>query len=224
MKHGLAVLLIVVFAPALFASGGGSMSSPPPSVQSRSPHDQAVDDYNGGERRLEKLTKMHEEMRAQTDPQRAAALQKKITRGLEAAQGDFERAIKNDPNLFQAYSELGFTLRKLGKYNESLDAYNKALEIQPGFSPAVEYRAEAYLGLNQLDEVKKAYTELFAGDRPRADILMVSMKSWINDRRTNANGLDTQNLDEFSKWVDQRQTIAGQTSSLTTSSPNFRSW
>lgn len=224
MKHGLAVLLIVVFGPALFASSGGSMSSPPPSGQSRSPHDQAVDYYNGGERRLEKLTKMHEEMKAQTDPQRAAALQQKITRGLEAAQGDFERAVKNDANLFQAYSELGFTLRKLGKYTESLDAYNKALEIQPGFSPAVEYRAEAYLGLNQLDEVKKAYTELFAGDRPRADILMVSMTSWIIDRRTNANGLDTQKLDEFSKWVDQRQTIAGQTSSLTTSSPNFRSW
>jgi tetratricopeptide (TPR) repeat protein len=224
MKQGFAVLLIVLVAPALFASGAGSMSSPPPSGQSRSPHDQAADYYNGGERRLEKLTKMHEEMKAQTDPQKAAALQQKITKGLEAAQGDFERAIKNDPNLFQAYSELGFTLRKLGEYPRSLDAYNKALEIQPGFSPAVEYRAEAYLGLNQLDEVKKAYTELFAGDRPRADILMVSMKSWINDRRTNANGLDTQKLDEFSKWVDQRQTIAGQTSSLTTSSPNFRSW
>ena len=224
MKHGLAVLLIVVFAPALFASGAGSMPSPPPSGQSRSPHDQAVDSYNGGERRLEKLTKMHAEMKAQTDPQKAAALQQKITKGLEAAQGDFERAVKNDPNLFQAYSELGFTLRKLGKYPQSLDAYNKALEIQPGFSPAVEYRAEAYLGLNQLDEVKKAYTELFAGDRPRADILMVSMKSWINDRRTNTNGLDAQKLDEFSKWVDQRQTIADQTSSLTTSSPNFRSW
>ena len=224
MKHGLAVLLIVVFAPALFASGAGSMSTPPPSVQSRSPHDMAVDFYNGGERRLEKLTKMHEEMKAQTDPQRVASLQQKISKGLEAAQGDFERAVKNDPNLFQAYSELGFTLRKLGKYNESLDAYNKALEIEPGFSPAIEYRAEAYLGLNQLDEAKKAYTDLFAGDRPRADILMVSMKSFINDRRANANGLDAQKVDEFSKWVDQRQTIAGQTSSLTTSSPNFRSW
>jgi tetratricopeptide (TPR) repeat protein len=224
MKRLLAVLLIVVFAPALFAAGAGSMSTPPPSVQSRSPHDMAVDFYNGGERRLEKLTKMHEEMKAQTDPQRAASLQQKISKGLEAAQGDFERAVKNDPNLFQAYSELGFTLRKLGKYNESLDAYNKALEIEPGFSPAIEYRAEAYLGLNQLDEAKKAYTDLFAGDRPRADILMVSMTSWINDRRTNANGLDAQKLDEFSKWVDQRQTIAGQTSSLTNSAPNFRSW
>ena len=220
MKHGVAVLLIVVSAPALFAAGAGSV----PSGQSRSPHDQAVDFYNGGERRLEKLTKMHEEMKAQTDSQKAAAMQQKITRGLEAAQGDFERAIKNDPNLFQAYSELGFTLRKLGKYPESLDAYNKALEIQPGFSPAVEYRAEAYLGLNQLDEVKNAYTELFAGDRPRADILMVSMKSWINDRRTNANGLEPQKLDDFSKWVEQRQTIAGQTSSLTASASNFRSW
>jgi tetratricopeptide (TPR) repeat protein len=193
-------------------------------MQSRSPHDQAVEYYNGGERRLEKLTKLHDEMKAATDPQKAASLQQKITKGLEGAAKDFQRAIENDPNLYQAYSELGFTLRKLGKYDDSLSAYNKALEIQPGFSPAIEYRAEAYLGLNNVDEVKKAYTDLFAGDRPRADILMVSMKSWIADRRTNANGLDTTKLDDFAKWVAQRETIAGQTSSLTNATPNFRSW
>jgi tetratricopeptide (TPR) repeat protein len=184
----------------------------------------AVDFYNGAERRLEKLTKIHEEMKGAKDAQTAANLQQKINKGLEAAAADFQRAVKNDPNLYQAYSELGFTLRKLGKYNESLDAYNKALEIEPGFSPAIEYRAEAFLGLNQLDEVKKAYTALFGGDRPRADILMVSMKSWITERRANANGLEAQKLDEFAKWVEQRETIAGQTSSLTQATANFRSW
>ncbi|HEY3057062.1 MAG TPA: tetratricopeptide repeat protein [Thermoanaerobaculia bacterium] len=222
MKRIAATLFVVLLGPALFASGAGSV--PSPAMSSRSPHDMAVDFYNGAERRLEKLTKIHEEMKGAKDAQTAANLQQKINKGLEAAAADFQRAVKNDPNLYQAYSELGFTLRKLGKYNESLDAYNKALEIEPGFSPAIEYRAEAFLGLNQLDEVKKAYTALFGGDRPRADILMVSMKSWITERRANANGLEAQKLDEFAKWVEQRETIAGQTSSLTQATASFRSW
>src|SRR5712691_4612797 len=222
MKRLATTLFVACIAPALLASGAGSV--PSPAMSSRSPHDMAVDYYNGGERRLEKRTKIHDEMKAAKDAQTVANLQQKINKGLEAAAGDFQRAVKNDPNLYQAYSELGFTLRKLGKYNESLDAYNKALEIEPGFSPAIEYRAEAFLGLNQFDEVKKAYTMLFSGDRPRADVLMVSMKSWIAERRANANGLDAQTLDDFVKWVEQRDTIAGQTSSLTPTTSNFRSW
>jgi hypothetical protein len=53
---------------------------------------------------------------------------------------------------------------------------------------------------------------------------MIAMKSWIAERRSNPNGLDAQKLDDFAKWVDQRQTIAGQTSSLTKADSNFRSW
>jgi tetratricopeptide (TPR) repeat protein len=221
MKRVLTTVFVVSLAPVLLGSSSGP--APSPSMNSRSPHDQAVDFYNSGEKRLEKLTKMHDEMKASTDAQKTAQMQQKITKGLENAAADFERATHNDPNLFQAYSELGFTLRKLGKYTESLDAYNKALELQPGFSPAIEYRAEAMLGLNQLDEVKKAYTTLFAGDRPKADALMVSMTSWIADRRANPAGLDAQKLDEFAKWVEQRQTIAGQTTSVASAS-TFRSW
>ena len=221
MKRLLTGLFALALAHAVFASGAGSM----PSMNSRSPHDDAVQYYNSGERRLEKLTKMHEEMKAATDPQKAADLQKKIGKGLESAAADFQNATMNDPNLFQAYSELGFTLRKMGKFDESLAAYDKSLSIEAGFSPAIEYQAEAYLGLNKLDDVKEAYTMLFAGDRPRADALMVSMKSWITERRANANGLDPTQLDEFAKWVDQRQTIAGQTSALKTADSNtFRSW
>lgn len=219
MKRVLTTVFVLSLASPLLASGSGSV----PSMNTRSPHDKAVDFYNDGEKRLEKLTKMHDEMKATADPQKAAQMKEKIMKGLENAAADFDRATHNDPNLYQAYSELGFTLRKLGKYSESLAAYNRALELQPGFSPAIEYRAEAMLGLNQLDEVKKAYVTLFAGDRPKADALMTSMKSWLADRRANAGGLDAQKLDEFAKWVEQRETIAGQTTSVASAS-TFRSW
>jgi tetratricopeptide (TPR) repeat protein len=224
LKRIASTLVALVFAPALLASGGGGMPSAPAAMSQRSPHEMAVDYYNGGEKRLEKLTKLHDEMKAATDPQKAEGLRQKLNKGLENAAADFERAVKNDPNLFQAYSELGFTLRKLGKYTESLEAYDKALSIEPGYAPAIEYRAEAYLGLNRLDEVKSAYMSLFSGDRAQADVLLVSMKSFVADRRANAAGLDAQKLDEFAKWVGQRETISGQTSSLSASTSTFRSW
>jgi tetratricopeptide (TPR) repeat protein len=193
-------------------------------MQQRSPHDQAVDYYNNAERRIDGLTKTHEEMKAATDPQKAAKLQAKLAKGLENAAADLERAVKNDPQLFQAWSELGFTYRKVGKFTESLAAYEKALAISPNYTPALEYRAEAYLGLNRIDDARSTYTDLFSGDRPRADALLISMKSFVAARRADAAGLDAAKLDEFAKWVDAREIIHGQTVALTAQTSTFRSW
>jgi len=200
--------------------GGGS----PMPMPQRTPHDMAVDFYNNAERRLDGLTKVHDEMKAATDAQKVAKLQAKIAKGLENAAADFERAVKNDPSLFQAYSELGFTLRKMGKFPESLAAYDKSLSIQPDYSPALEYRAEAYLGLNRIDDARKTYTELFAGDRARADALLIAMKGFVASRRADPAGLDAAQLDAFAKWVEQREVIHTQTAALTSQTSTFRSW
>ncbi len=223
-----AIALISLLAvPALIASSGGGMGSAPmPSMQQKSPHDQAVDYYNNAERRIDGLTKTHDEMKAAaaTDPQKAAKLQARLAKGLENAAADLERAVKNDPGLFQAWSELGFTYRKMGKFKESLEAYDKALQISPDYTPALEYRAEAYLGLNRLDEAKKTYTDLFSVDRPKADALLLSMKSYVAARRADAAGLDAAQLDAFGKWVEQREIIHNQTIALTAQTSTFRSW
>jgi tetratricopeptide (TPR) repeat protein len=224
-----AIALFSLLALPLMASGpggGGMGSAPMPSMQQRSPHDQAVDYFNNAERRIDGLTKTHDEMKAAmaTDPQKAAKLQAKFAKGLENAAADLERAVKNDPQLFQAYSELGFTYRKMGKFKESLEAYDKALAISPDYTPALEYRAEAYLGLNRIDDARKAYTDLFSGDRPKADALLIAMKSYVAARKADAAGLDAAQLDAFAKWVDQREIIHGQTVALTAQTSTFRSW
>src|SRR5437763_10502128 len=189
-----AIALSSLLALPVLASGpgGGMGSSPMPSMQSKSPHDQAVDYLNNAERRIDGLTKTHDEMKAAltTDPQKAAKLQAKLSKGLENAAADLERAVKNDPQLFQAYSELGFTYRKMGKFKESLEAYDKALSLSPDYTPALEYRAEAYLGLNRIDDARKAYTDLFSLERPKADALLLSMKGLLPARKTDAAGLD----------------------------------
>jgi tetratricopeptide (TPR) repeat protein len=226
-RAAIAALSITILAvPALIASGpgGGMGSTPSPSVFQRSPHDQAVEYFNNAERRLDGLARTHDEMKATADAQKVAKLQAKIAKGLENAAADFERAVKSDPSLFQAYSELGFTLRKMGKFDESLAAYDKALHLNPDYVPALEYRAEAYLGMNRMDDAKTAYTELFAGDRPSANALLIAMKGFVASRRANPAGVDAAQFEAFAKWVEQREVIHNQTAELTSQTSTFRSW
>lgn len=218
MKRVATALAFILAAASAFAA---RTPSPTP-TQMRSPQEQAMDYYTSGERRLDKIARMAEEVKAK--PENATKLAPKINKELDKAAGDFKRAVSYDPNLYQAHSELGFALRKLGRYDESLAAYDLALQIQPGFAPAIEYRAEAYLGLNRLDEAKQAYTILFSGDRERADLLLDAMKSWVDQRKTDAAGASAEQIDDFARWVEQRQTIHRQTGALTKSSSTARSW
>ena len=216
---------LIASAALASGSGGGSGSMSSPSMQPRDPHEQAVAYYNSGERQLEKATKANADLKANNDSAKADGLKSRLNKSLENAAADFNRAIKVEDKMYQAYSELGFCLRKLGRFDESLQAYDKALAIQPLWSPAIEYRAEAYLGLNRIDDAKTGYTALFDGDRVRADILFDAMKAWVAEHRANANGVDAAQLDAFAKWVDTRSAIHSQTAASTASARSeIRSW
>jgi superkiller protein 3 len=107
--------------------------------------------------------------------------------------------------MFEAHSDLGYCLRKQGDFEAALAAYDRALEIQPKYAEAIEYRAEAYLGLNRLDEAKQAYMTLFKGQSDQASALLEAMQHWADE-----NGED----EAFSAWVVERTEIAGQTKSV----------
>lgn len=223
MKHLGAFLAVVLLASPALGSGSGSGPSMTPSMQPRDPHEQAVAYYNSGERQLEKATKANADLKGNSDPAKMDGLKSRLNKSLENAAADFKRAINSEGTLYQAYSELGFCLRKLGRFDESLQAYDKALSIEPRWAPAIEYRGEAYLGLNRLDDAKAAYTTLFEGDRVRADILFEAMKQWVAEHRANTNGVDAAQIDTFAKWVDERNAIHAQTAT-TASREGIRSW
>ena len=66
---------------------------------------------------------------------------------------------------------MGFAYRKTGDYAKALEMYDQAIKMAPGFFPeAVEYRAEAYLALNRIDDARQSYLDLFAADRKQADL------------------------------------------------------
>ncbi|MEZ5331705.1 MAG: tetratricopeptide repeat protein [Thermoanaerobaculia bacterium] len=157
------------------------------------------------------------ELEAGNQPERAAKEYEKAARSLRAAIGF-------DPNLHQAHSDLGFALRKLGDYEGSLEEYERALELSPGYPEAIEYRAEAYLGLGRLDDVRDAYMELLRENRPFADQLMTAMKRWVEERRVEPGDMDSATVEDFAQWVEERERAASQTAELGGDGPAASGW
>jgi tetratricopeptide (TPR) repeat protein len=164
--------------------------------------------------------------------QKAAAEQAKDQqKDLSKAKGEYEKSLKDfkraaelAPNLYQAYNGMGFSYRKTGDYAKALEMYEKALQLQPGFPDAIEYRGEAYLGLNRIDDAKKAYMELFASDRQQADILMKAMTDWVTQRHAEPAGVDPAALSAFESWMKERSTLAGQTVQMALAARHESTW
>lgn len=206
----LAIILSATLAVPLQAAdsgdGGGGMQQQ--SVKRLTPEEKAVASYNAGIKHRDKAAKLEQKSINEPNEKKFAKLQKKITKEYNRAIKDYERAVDHYPRFYQAHSSLGFALRKVDRFEESLAAYNVSLDINPYFDEAIEYRGEAYLGLNRLDEAKEAYIELFQNDRVLADQLMAAMMAWVAARRDDADGLDTAVVEQFAEWVEQRNELA----------------
>ena len=81
-------------------------------------------------------------------------------------------AVSRLPSMHEGWNYLGFARRHLGRYDAALEAYERALKLKPGYADAIEYRGETYLGLDRLDDARKAYLDLFASSRQHADQLL----------------------------------------------------
>lgn len=215
---GVFVVATLLAVPAgLSASGsgsGGSMPAPRVERQPLTPEQEAVEIYNDGISYREKATKLEKEADAEADARKKEKLLAKARDKHQDSIKKFQQATKKSPGMFQAWGSLGYAYRKTGDYTASLEAYARALEIQPNYTPAIEYRAEAYLGLNQLDEVQSAYILLFNRDRARADELAAAIDKWLEKKKTDPAGVDPARLEEFSRWAEQRKHLASQTSSV----------
>ncbi|HXV75715.1 MAG TPA: tetratricopeptide repeat protein [Candidatus Polarisedimenticolaceae bacterium] len=199
------VIIAALAALAVHASGG--TAQPEPTTPELTPEQLADQFYNEGLVYRDKAWKFEEELAAAAEADRAK-LEKRIEKNYTRAIASFEDALRNNPNLYQAASSLGYALRKTGEYDDALAAYDHALSIQPNYAEAIEYRAEAYLGLNRIDEAKESYLTLFGSDRPRADELLAAMQRWL---AAPPQSVDGATVESFRAWVDERAEIAGNT-------------
>lgn len=210
MKNRLERTIIAGVAALVFGvlptlAAGGS------SVPSADPADQAAEAYNRGLASRDKAWELEAQAESSSDPKQRAKLEQKAQKEYSKAIRAFRSATEADPTMHQAFSSLGYALRKSGQYEDSLEAYNQALELEPGYAEAIEYRAEAFLGLNRLDEAKEAYMLLFRDDRERASELMTAMQRWIEAHQLDPGELDPSVVDSFSVWVRDRAEISGNT-------------
>jgi len=207
-------LVAAVALTGLHASGGNPIKeaqqqepAPPP----KTPEQEAIEHYNQGLALRDKAWKLEKELAsAATDSQRQK-VQGKIAKQYERATAEFTSAVQKNNRFHEAWSDLGYVLRKTGRYEDALDSYDEALKLSPGYTPAIEYRAEAFLGVNQVEEAKTAYVDLFTKDRKLADQLLGAMEKWVETRRADPKGVDAAVVDSFAEWVGERDEIAGNT-------------
>ena len=138
-------LLLLTFAVTPSLASMSSRPDPPASQPSgttpaasdqKTPRQQAESWYNDA---YDDVSKAKDALGAtKPEPKKAEKLFK---RAIDRA----GRALEFDKDYFEALNLQGFSFRKLGNYEKSLDAYAACLRIQPDYAPAREYYGEALL-------------------------------------------------------------------------------
>jgi tetratricopeptide (TPR) repeat protein len=213
-----ATLLLVAFAGLHEAVAGANGSTVPPSSSSApvparkmTPEDLAVEAYNSGLDRRDRGMKAEAKALSAKKASDRVKEEKNARKAYEQALKDFKKSADYNPKLPQAWNGMGFAYRKLGDYTKALKMYDRALELAPNFPDAVEYRGEAYLALNRIEDAKQAYLTLFAMDRKQAEMLMHAMREWVDRRRSEPAGVDQAAVSAFENWLKERGTVAQET-------------
>jgi len=205
---------LAAWAPAAWSIGDDPVAVPKSASTSADPDIQAKVLYNTGIEEVRKADDADASTAKLAGEAKAQAAEEARTL-YSTALGKFQRAVRLDTGMFQAWNYVGYTNRKLGDYDEALGAYERALALQPDYPEAIEYRAEAYLAVGRLKDAEQSYLDLFAGHRAIADKLLDAMKTWVASQRVTASGTRTGEVNDLDKWVQERSQIAGQTAALT---------
>jgi len=78
----------------------------------------------------------------------------------KGAVGHLTKAVQEEPKNADAHSMLGYSYRKLGTFDKSMEHYQTALKIDSNHRSAHEYLGELYLEMNQPDNAEKQLAAL----------------------------------------------------------------
>ena len=201
------VVLCVLVGSAVLAGGGSKVETP--AAPAKTPEQRATEHYNERISQRDRAWQLENKLESAREDKRAK-LEKKIDGAYRAAAKQFEAAIALDARHYRALGSLGYARRQLGDFDQAMRAYDAALEIEPDYPEAIEYRAEAYLGLNRINEAQNAYRVLSEKDAELAADLLTAMRSWIDVKRQRGDA-DAAQLDGLERWVEDRGEAAGGT-------------
>jgi Flp pilus assembly protein TadD len=78
----------------------------------------------------------------------------------KAAVGHLTKAVQDEPRNADAHNLLGYSYRKVGTFDKSMEHYQTALKLDANHRSAHEYLGELYLDMNQLDNAEKQLASL----------------------------------------------------------------
>ena len=78
----------------------------------------------------------------------------------KAAVGHLTKAVQEEPKNADAHNMLGYSYRKAGTLDKSMEHYQTALKLDANHRSAHEYLGELYLDMNQLDNAEKQLASL----------------------------------------------------------------
>lgn len=78
----------------------------------------------------------------------------------KAAVGHLTKAVQEEPKNADAHSMLGYSYRRTGVFDKSMEHYQTALKIDGNHRSAHEYLGELYLDMNQPENAEKQLAAL----------------------------------------------------------------
>ncbi len=94
------------------------------------------------------------------------------------------------------------------EYAEALQDFDTALD--------------SYAATQRMEDVKRAYMDMFVGHRHHAGVLMKAMKTWIEKHRGDNAGLPPAVFAGFDAWVRERDALAAATINLVHNLPDWK--
>jgi len=170
------LIIIAAMATSSRAFGSGDKT---PEEQAAENINKAIGKYNNGVKHMDKAKFYDHQSDSASAFNYRATSQNKAIKEYDKAVKDFKDAIEMDSSMKEAFNNLGYCLRKTGKLDESLEAYNKALAIDSLFDLAREYRGELFLAMDDLEQARTEMEFLRQMESPYADILMLSINFYI---------------------------------------------
>ena len=168
-----ALVLAITFSSTALAFGSGEKT---PEEKAAELIKKATKEYNRGVKHMDKARKQAQKGDSTYAFNYRATTEAKTKKEYKKAVKRFNKAIKHNAEFPEAFNNLGYCYRKLGKLDESLDAYANALKLNPDFERAIEYLGETYLALDSLSRANDQLQKLKILESPYADTLLKSIE------------------------------------------------
>ena len=134
IKKFIYIIFFCFFSQIVLAAGSDSSSDP----------DNYLDKYKSAKKLINRAKKS--ETKGKTD---------KALKLYNSAYEDLLEAYKVESRNADILNYLGFTLRKVGKFDQAEKYYLQGLEVEPNHNGINEYLGELYIQTNRIDKAKE---------------------------------------------------------------------